>query len=82
AVTSLLSIGILASLQSIAQPLPSDRDLVAFSWEITSPSSNNYINKTSMTGWRFEYWKGIKHDLSVGIAMSWSAVEDYVNTKT
>src|SRR5439155_10023047 len=78
----LLAIGILASLKSGAQTLPSDRDLVAFSWEIAAPADNKFITKTSMSGWRFEYWKGMKHNLSVGIAMSWNAFNDYVNSKT
>lgn len=81
-VTSLLSIGMLASLQGAAQTLPSDRDMTAFSWEISYPTSNNYITATSLSGWRFEYRKGIKSNLSVGIAMSWSAFDEYVGTKT
>ncbi|HET7897388.1 MAG TPA: OmpW family outer membrane protein, partial [Flavisolibacter sp.] len=54
----------------------------AFSWEITAPASNNYVNETSYSGWRFEYRKGIKHNLSVGLGLSWSAVDEYINTKT
>src|SRR5215218_5721469 len=79
---SLFSISMLISLHGAAQIMPADRDLVAFSWEISSPVSNDYINESSLSGWRFEYRKGIKHNLSVGIAMSWSAFDEYVNTKT
>jgi outer membrane protein W len=81
-VTSLLSIGLFISLKGASQGLPSDRDLFAFSWEISDPTGNKYINETSMSGWRLEYRKGIKHNLSVGIAMSWSAFDEFVNTKT
>ena len=76
-----LTVGILISLQGTAQT-PAERDLVAFSWEISSPTSNNYINETSLSGWRLEYRKGIKNNLSVGLAMSWSAFDEYVHTKT
>jgi outer membrane protein W len=79
---SLFSIGMLISLNGAAQIMPSDRDLAAFSWEISSPATNDYIHETSLSGWRFEYRKGIKHNLSVGIAMSWSAFDEYVNSKT
>ena len=79
---SLLSIGTLISLHSAAQIMPADRDLAAFSWEISSPASNDYINKTSLSGWRFEYRKGINTNLSVGLGLSWSAFDEYVNTKT
>ena len=80
--TSLLSIGTFLSLQGNGQKLPADRDLVAFSWEVGVPANNNYLTETSLTGWRFEYRKGIKHNLSVGIAMSWAAFDEYVATKT
>ena len=81
-VKALMSIATLVSMRCAAQALPSDRDLVAFSWEISMPASDNYINKTSLSGWRFEYWKGIKHNMSLGLAMSWSAFDEYVNSKT
>jgi outer membrane protein W len=85
-VKALMSIATLVSFRCAAQTsapvYPSDRDLVAFSWEISAPTSNNYINTTSLSGWRFEYWKGIKHNTSVGIAMSWSAFDEYINSKT
>jgi len=80
--TSLLSIGMFACLNGSAQKMPADRDLAAFSWEVSFPASNKYINTTSLSGWRFEYRKGIKNNLSVGIAMSWSAFDEYVNTET
>jgi len=79
---SLLSICTLITLQGAAQTLPADRDLGAFSWEISFPTSNKFIDETSLSGWRFEYRKGIRKDLSVGIAISWSAFEEFVDTKT
>src|SRR5687768_1121689 len=79
---SLLSIGMLVSLHGAAQTLPADRDLAAFSWEMSFPTTNKYINESSLSGWRFEYRKGIRKDISVGIALSWSAVEEFINTKT
>jgi outer membrane protein W len=79
---SLFSIGMLISLHGAAQIMPADRDLAAFSWELSSPANNDYISKTSLSGWRFEYRKGIKHNLSIGIGLSWSAFDEYINTKT
>jgi len=79
---SLLAIGTITSLNVAGQTLPSERDLTAFSWEISVPTSNNYINATSLSGWRFEYRKGIKHNISVGVAISWSAFDEYVGTTT
>src|SRR3954454_966800 len=78
----LLTIGALVSLQDTAQKSPADYDLVAFSWEPSFPAKNEYINASSLNGWRFEYRKGIKHNLSVGIALSWNAFDEYVNSKT
>src|SRR5215204_4999981 len=78
---SLLSIGILISLQGNAQT-PGERDLVAFSWEISSPTSNKFISETSLSGWRLEYRKGITPNISVGLGLSWSAFDEYVTTKT
>ena len=78
----LLSIVALVSLQASAQKSPADYDLVAFSWEPSFPAKNEYINASSMNGWRFEYRKGIKHNLSVGVALSWNAFDEYLNSKT
>ncbi|MFL5739803.1 MAG: OmpW family outer membrane protein [Flavisolibacter sp.] len=71
-----------ASMQLHAQSKPADRDLSAFTWEIGVPASNKYLDKVSYSGWRFEYRKGIKSNLSVGIAMSWNSFNEYVPTKT
>src|SRR5438270_5840442 len=78
----LFSICTLITLHGAAQIMPADRDLAAFSWEISAPATNNYITKTSLSGWRFEYRKGIKHNLSIGLAMSWSAFDEYINSNT
>src|SRR5437763_1530473 len=80
---ALLSIGVLASLQGSAQVnSASKRDLAAFSWEMGFPTSNKFLNKSSFSGWRFEYRKGISHDFTVGIAMSWNAFDELFPTTT
>jgi len=80
---SLVSIGTLMSLKGNTQSsMPSDRDMAAFSWEIAAPTSNKFLNETSLSGWRFEYRKGIKHNLTVGIAISWNAFDEFFPTTT
>jgi len=74
--------GCILSLPGAAQNLPSSRDLTAFSWEVAYPSTNKFLNETSLSGWRFEYRKGIKENFSLGIAISWNAFDEYVNTTT
>jgi outer membrane protein W len=79
---SLLAISTLISLHGAAQTSASDRDLAAFSWEIGIPTSNKFLNETTLSGWRFEYRKGINKDFSVGIAMSWSSFDEFFPTET
>jgi outer membrane protein W len=79
---SLLSMGTLISLKGNAQTMPSDRDIATFSWEIATPTSNKFLNETSLSGWRFEYRKGVKHNLTVGIAISWNAFDELYPTTT
>jgi outer membrane protein W len=81
-VKSLLLIAVLVSLHARAQTEGSNRDLVSFSWEMGFPSSNKYLNESSLSGWRFEYRKGIKPYLSIGLGLSWNAFDEYIHTKT
>src|SRR5688572_1165599 len=84
----LLSIAVMAGVNAwsqtsqTSQPTPAFHNLVAFSWEISVPTDNDYLNEESLSGWRLEYRKMIKSNFSVGLAISWNAFDEYVNTKT
>jgi outer membrane protein W len=80
---SLLVMGSFASLHGAAQSKSvSDRDMAAFSWEMCFPTSNKFLNESTFKGWRFEYRKGVKQNLTIGVAMSWNAFDEYVPTTT
>jgi outer membrane protein W len=82
----ILLIGLTLSVATIAQDSHSGalmpKDFTAFSWEISIPTSNKYLNETSLSGWRLEYRRMIKQNFSVGLAVSWSAFDENVPTKT
>lgn len=77
-----LAIGLFVSTGALAQPTSIPRDFGALSWEIAFPSDNNYLSKTSFSGWRLEYRRMLKPTLSVGLAASWNAFDSYFGTKT
>ena len=66
------------SASSVSMP----KDLTAFSWEIAIPADNKYLTETSLSGWRLEYRRMIKQNLSIGIAASWNAFDENLPTKT
>jgi outer membrane protein W len=80
---SLLVFCCFSSLHGAAQSSSiSDRDMAAFSWEAAFPTSNKFLNESTLKGWRFEYRKGVKKNLTVGIALSWNAFDEYFPTTT
>ncbi|HTE23317.1 outer membrane beta-barrel protein [Flavitalea sp.] len=56
--------------------------LIGLNWEINVPAGNNYISKTSLSGFKFEYRKFFSDQFSAGIAIGWNTVEQYFPTKT
>lgn len=64
------------------QSLHNVKDIVGGSWEIAMPSDNNFLSKTSLGGWRFEYRKMVGHDVSLGLAISGNAFDEHFPTKT
>jgi len=80
---SLFIIGLLASARGNAQS--TNRlftDFFAFDWEVALPTDNKFLSETSLSGWRLEYRRMVKQNLSVGLAVSWSAFDEYQTTKT
>ncbi|MGX5820359.1 outer membrane beta-barrel protein [Chitinophaga lutea] len=59
------------------------RNLWALSWEISVPSSNDFISSTSLAGGRFDYRYFLPgKPVSFGVALSWNSYEQYVPTRT
>jgi len=82
----LLLIGLMVSLAGKAQESHSSvsmpKDFTAFSWEASFPADNKYLSEPSYSGWRLEYRRMIKQNLSLGIAASWNAFDEKLPTKT
>jgi outer membrane protein W len=76
-----LCIAVTARSQS-TRSFSSFNDLAIFSWEIAFPHNNDYVGKTSLTGWRFEYRKMVRPNVSVGLALSSNYFDDYFPSKT
>jgi len=55
---------------------------IGLSWEINVPAGNDYISKTSLSGFKIEYRKFFSEQFSAGIAVAWNTTEQYYNTKT
>jgi opacity protein-like surface antigen len=79
--TLLVVSGVCAQKKNNYQP-PFSNEMVAFSWGGNVPINNDFTNKTSWNGFKLEYRKMIKPDLSVGFEMSWNGFEQYRPTKT
>jgi hypothetical protein len=57
-------------------------DMVAFTWNINFPISNQFVNKTSFDGFKLDYRKMIQPDLSVGLELGWCGFDKYTPRKT
>lgn len=56
--------------------------ILALSWEVSIPSSNNFLSKTSTEGGRIEYRKMLNPRISAGLGLSWNSFQQYVSNKT
>jgi outer membrane protein W len=57
-------------------------DLFFVSYEVASPTNSNYLTNTSWSGARFEYRRMVRPNISLGIAVSFNAFDQYFNTQT
>lgn len=58
-------------------------NLWGLSWEISVPTNNNFLDKTSLAGGRLEYRHFLpSKPLSFGLAVSWNSYEQYIPTQT
>jgi outer membrane protein W len=55
---------------------------IGINWEINVPAANDYISKTSLSGFKVEYRKFFSEQFSAGIAIAWNTTEQYFGTKT
>jgi opacity protein-like surface antigen len=76
-----------ASAQSYAtgtsSPAGAWSNLWGLSWEISIPTNNDFLTKTSFAGGKFEY----RHffpgkPLSLGVSLGWNSYEQYIPTQT
>jgi hypothetical protein len=70
-----------ATAQSNHPPVFSD-EMVNFAWDVNVPVNNNFTNKTSLDGFKLEFRKMVKPDLSVGLEINWAAYDQYTPRKT
>jgi hypothetical protein len=81
-IISALTSVVAANAQSSSyHPAPFDQ-MFTFAWDVNFPVSNNFVSKTSYDGFRFDYRKMIKSDLSVGLDITWNSYYQYYPTKT
>jgi outer membrane protein W len=69
-------------LQTQAQSSHRSTSIFGVSWELAFPTDNKYLSKTSLAGFRMEYRKKIKPELSLGIGMSWNSFDEYFGKAT
>lgn len=77
-----LTCGIQVAAQAQTQTIHYTRDIFMGSWEIGVPTNNDFLNKTSAAGGRFEYRHMINPHVSIGAGMSWNSFEQYTGRKT
>jgi outer membrane protein W len=58
------------------------KDFTVFSWEMSIPTGNKYLSENSLSGWRLEYRRMVKKNLSIGIAASWNSFDQTFPTNT
>ncbi|ATL49079.1 hypothetical protein COR50_18940 [Chitinophaga caeni] len=58
-------------------------NLYGLSWEISIPTNNDFLDKTSFAGGRFEYRHFLSQaPVSFGVSLSWNSYEQYIPTQT
>ncbi|HEY9261438.1 hypothetical protein, partial [Chitinophaga sp.] len=71
----------LGSLHSFSQGRMNN--LFGLSWEISIPTNNDFLDKTSFAGGKAEYRYFLKKaPISFGLAASWNSYEQYIPTQT
>ncbi|WP_169749177.1 outer membrane beta-barrel protein [Flavihumibacter petaseus] len=77
----LLAFALPASAQSVKGPIPFD-NMFGFAWDVNFPVGNDFLDKTSLYGFKLEYRRGIKHNFSVGTEIAWNSYYQYVPRTT
>lgn len=77
-----LSVSVFTKAQDSQSGTAMPKDFTAFSWEMSFPLDNKYLNESSLSGWRLEYRRMVSSNISVGIAASWSAFDEYTPSTT
>lgn len=58
-------------------------NLYGLSWEISVPTNNDFLDKTSLAGGKLEYRHFLLgKPISLGVAVSWNSYEQYIPTQT
>lgn len=58
-------------------------NLWALSWEISIPTNNDFLTKTSFAGGKFEYRHFLEgKPLSFGMSIGWNSYQEYIPTQT
>jgi len=77
-----LTISIAGKGQDTHPSVSMPKDFTSFSWEVAFPADNKYLTEPSLSGWKLEYRRMIKQNLSLGVAVSWNAFDETLPTKT
>lgn len=57
-------------------------DIVGLSWEMSFPTGNNFLSKSSPAGGRLEFRRMVNQNFSAGLAFSWNSFSEYFSTRT
>jgi opacity protein-like surface antigen len=58
------------------------KNVLLGSWNIGLPMNSDYLTKTSFAGFRVDYRRFIKPNLSVGFSTGWQSFEQYFDTQS
>ncbi|SHM82406.1 Outer membrane protein beta-barrel domain-containing protein [Chitinophaga jiangningensis] len=72
-----------SGISAFAQSNNKMTNLFGLSWEISIPTNNEFLDKTSLAGGRLEYRHFLPNaPVSFGLGLSWNSYEQYTPTQT
>ncbi len=76
------SIAVLLSFALAGQAQKMGANLFSVAWDVSFPTNNDFLTKTSLAGFRVDYKKFLTDNLSVGAAISWNSYGQYIERQT
>lgn len=74
---SLLLVALLGSKATFAQSDKAFDEFFTFGWDVNIPMGDKFVDATSYAGGKMEFRKMVKHNLSIGLDLSWNSYYEY-----